>query len=288
MAARAAGTTPRRTPSRPACTAATTPATGSASSTGTQSATSTQSTSPGVAVTSASTSATGFSSASSTIATPVPCTWLIQTSWSVPTPSSRASRSRLAATSAGWSPTCPPRLNESYGDAERPPRRSVTTRRGRTAVEAAGPELTAASLGAEELGDVQLLLEVLRRQRPAGTAAGAGDRRQRRHGDAAALRRLAGLTRARGGRRGRRRGRRGLGHQSLAGLRRGRRPAGRRRRRGRRGRGCRRSGRQRRAAGVLALTRLALVEPGGDHRHPHLVTEGVVDDGPEDDVGVRV
>src|SRR6516225_3821654 len=29
-------------------------------------------------------------------------------------------------------------------------------------------------------------------------------------------------------------------------------------------------------------------EPGGDHRDPHLVAQVVVDDGPEDDVGVRM
>ena len=80
MADSAAGTTPCRTPSRPAWTAATTPATGSASSTGTQSATRTPSTSPGVAVTRASVSGTGPSCGPSTTATPVPCTWAIQTS----------------------------------------------------------------------------------------------------------------------------------------------------------------------------------------------------------------
>ena len=116
MADSAAGRTPWRTPSRPACTAATTPATGSASRIGTQSATRTQSTSPGVAVTSASVSGTGPSCGPSTTATPVPCTWFIQTSRSSATPSSRATRARLAATSAGSSPTWSPRLNESYGE----------------------------------------------------------------------------------------------------------------------------------------------------------------------------
>src|SRR4051794_16763033 len=194
MAASAAATTFVRTPSRPACTAATTPASASLSSTGTQSATSTHSTRPRVVVTRASVSGTGASDGPSTTATPLPCTCVIQTSASPGTPSSRASRSRLAATSAGASPTCAPRLNESYGGADRPPRRSVTTLRGRTADGAAGTGFTNMTLPGlarcwhgpaagsraelarrggstvlsvpEELRDVELLLEVLAGQRP--------------------------------------------------------------------------------------------------------------------------
>src|SRR3954454_16012227 len=138
MAASAAATTFVRTPSRPACIAATTPASASLSSTGTQSATSTQSTSPRAVVTRESVSGTGPSCGPSTTTTPLPCTCVIQTRCSPGTPSSRARRSRLAATSSGRSPTCAPRLKESYGDADRPPRRSVTTLRGRTAGRAAG------------------------------------------------------------------------------------------------------------------------------------------------------
>ena len=39
---------------------------------------------------------------------------------------------------------------------------------------------------------------------------------------------------------------------------------------------------------VLALRRSATVEAGGDDGHPDLVAERVVDDGAEDDVGLRV
>ncbi len=43
-----------------------------------------------------------------------------------------------------------------------------------------------------------------------------------------------------------------------------------------------------RGSGVPPGVRLPAVEAGGDDRHPHLVTQGVVDDGAEDDVGVGV
>src|SRR3954451_17249680 len=53
------------------------------------------------------------------------------------------------------------------------------------------------SLPLEELGDVQLFLEVLVRQRPA-TRDGARDRRQRGHGDATPGRRLRSTGRSGG------------------------------------------------------------------------------------------
>src|SRR5687768_7551657 len=203
MADSAAGSTPWCTPLRPACTAATTPATESARRTGTQSATRTHRTSPGVAVTNASAPGTGPSCGPSTTATPVPCTWDIQTSRSSATANSRATRLRFAATAAGSSPTWSPRLKESYGETERPPRRSVTTLRGRIDGGAAGgvlieKDLTVPSGGGpsplEELRDVQLFLEVLVGQRTAARDR-TGDGRQRRNGDAAAVDRAVGRAR---------------------------------------------------------------------------------------------
>ena len=133
---------PPAAPRRPACTAAITAADGSPASIGTQSATSTPRARPAAPVTipSVSKSSAGAGpvvtdaraagrSPLSTLVTSVPCTCRIHTTDPGGRPAARASLALLAATAAGESPTPPPRLNESYGAADTPPRLVVTMRR---------------------------------------------------------------------------------------------------------------------------------------------------------------
>ena len=185
----AAGHHARRTPSRPGVHRGDHPGAGSASSTGTQSATSTHEHQPGRR------GDQRVGRRHRPRPRPVDdgdagAVHLLHPDQPVlgARPSSRATRPRFAATAAGSSPTWSPRLNDSYG-RDRPPRRSVTTLRGRTAAERPVDGTRRASavehhgrdaLPLEELGDVELLLEVLVGQRtPAarpdpGSAAAAG------------------------------------------------------------------------------------------------------------------
>src|SRR5690242_18141642 len=101
---------------------------------------------PGVAVTRPSQSGTGSPRGPSTTATLGLCVWSIHTTAS--TPAAPASRSRLAATAAGSSPTWWPRLKLAYGPRLAPPSRVVTTRRTRPAVGLL-----------EEVGDVEVIVE---------------------------------------------------------------------------------------------------------------------------------
>ena len=113
MAASAAADTPATVPRQPACTQASTPATGSCSTIGTQSAVRIASTTPGVAVTSASASSMASSrpnaplprSAAPTTRTPAPCTWRAKTKSSGLAPKPAASRRRFSSTQPGSSPT---------------------------------------------------------------------------------------------------------------------------------------------------------------------------------------
>src|SRR6478672_5024705 len=125
-------TTPFCAPTRPAWTAATTPARASPIKTGTQSAVTTAKANRGVVVTNASVLSTAPFTVPSTTATRSPCTWFIHTTPSSPNPSAAPRRLRLAATAAGSSPTWSPRLKVSNGGAETPPARVVVTRRIRT------------------------------------------------------------------------------------------------------------------------------------------------------------
>src|SRR6478672_7399388 len=125
-------TTPFCAPTRPAWTAATTPARASPIKTGTQSAVTTAKANRGVVVTNASVLSTAPFTVPSTTATRSPWTWFIHTTASSPNPKAAPSRLRLAATAAGSSPTWSPRLKVSNGGAETPPARVVVTRRIRT------------------------------------------------------------------------------------------------------------------------------------------------------------
>src|SRR5271166_2407446 len=132
IASTARATTPRWAPTRPACTAAATPARASAISTGTQSAVTTTNASRAVAVTNPSVSSNAASRGLSTTSMRSPWTWFIHTSRLAGRPMPLARRARLAATASGSSPTWSPRLKVSNGGAETPPARVVVTRRIRT------------------------------------------------------------------------------------------------------------------------------------------------------------
>ena len=142
MADSAAGTTPCRTPSRPACTAATTPVAGSASSTGTQSATSTHSTSPGVAVTSASVA--GHRAVLGAVDDGDPgAVHLVHPDQPVlgRRRARAATRGPVGGDGGRVVADVVAEVERVVGSTDRPPRRSVTTRRGRTDGGAAGEEL---------------------------------------------------------------------------------------------------------------------------------------------------
>src|SRR5579859_5939751 len=121
-------------PRQPACTQASTPATGSCSTIGTQSAVKMASTTSGEVVTSASVSGTALSrvnaplprSAGPTIRTPAPCTWRAKTKSPGFAPRAAARRRRFSRTRAGSSPTDRLRLRVAYGPDETPPSRAVT------------------------------------------------------------------------------------------------------------------------------------------------------------------
>src|SRR4051812_41528368 len=269
------GTTPATRPARPACTAATTPSSGSARRTGTQSAARATSTQPGVRVTSASASgsaAGGLSVpqvAGSTRTTSAPCTCRIDTTPRTSSPSARATSSRLRSTS-GWSPgSWAVRLSSAYGPALTPPKRSVnaTSTEARSSRKAnTGPDRRRLL---EEVGDVEV---VGRLQRTAGPHRRSRHRRLRARlalGVRGARRREGGAAD------GRSRGDAGspIGGDVAPGA---------YSRRPRLRLGLHRHRLTAHVHGGVATLGHAAVEAGRDHRDPHLVAERVVDDRTED------
>src|SRR5215212_9684374 len=315
MAATPASTTPAASPRQPAWTAPTTPAAGSASSTGAQSAVSTASTTPGSVVTRPSASPTGGLASggpwpspttstrpgpaaaglppprpASTARTRLPWTCRARAQGRPASPRTVATRRRLASTRRRSSPTRNPRLRVAYGAAEVPPARpvkaattpassrsSATSRGGQAGAGSAasggpgrqtrppGPARPGSSGGCgsalEEGGDVQLVVIAVVAWAALGLAAlwlppfwfaplGRARRRRGRAGDAG----VVGAPHPRG-----RPDRLVLGR--AGGL---------------------------RPPGVGGRLLGGAVEPGRDHRDPDLVPQGVVDHGPEDDVGVGV
>src|SRR4051794_2546867 len=281
---RAAGSTPPASPRRPACTAAMTPARRSHISTGVQSATSTTSASPGAAVTRASASGSCIGTSSKT-ATPTPWTCRMVTS-EAGTPRAERTRSRLAATACGSSPTWSARLSSSYGATLPPPWRSVTAtptpRRSSRCPNTPAPMSWASRTAVpvrllQEVGDVEVVV-VVEHDRPPRclralgrlTASGirsathvlaAGELRAPRRFLHAHVDRFLGRGEVHGvvgfvldGA--------GRGRLRLADL---------------------------RATGIVrAGSRRAAVEACGDDGDADLVAERVVDDRTEDDVGVGV
>src|SRR6266545_1529705 len=292
-----ASTAPATRPRQPAWTAPTTLAAGSASSNGTQSAMNTASSTPGWSVTIASASASGgrasggpWPSASGRARTVLAeWTWRTVAHGRPATESTVASRRRLRSTVRRSSPTCSPRLSDSYGPVPKPPARlekaattpaasssSATSTGGQPAAPAplpappgtppaARPEGAPAGPAPPGRAGRQTRPSVTRSALEEGgdvqvviAVVGGAPGRARvelRGGDIVV--RPHPLAAGAGG---------GRPHLLVGPLRRDRHPG------------------RRRLDGPL----LGEIEPGGDHRDADLVAEGVVDHRAEDDVGVGV
>src|SRR6266545_3035866 len=293
-AATPASIAPAARPRQPACTAATTRASGSASSSGRQSAMKTASTVPVSPLTRPSASAScglasggpGPSRSRPASTTRAEWTWRTVAQGRPASPSTVARRRRPRSTARRSSPTFSPRLRPSYGGLPRPPARQLkaatTPRASRSSATSTGGQAGPAAAWSPPPWSP-----------PARTSAAGGPGRQTSPcvtcsalekrwdvevvviavvGDAPGRLTLALAALFPEGALGRgARGTRAAGPDRLVALLGGGRGGG-------RGHGLGGPGRD----------LLAAVEAGRDDRHPDLVAEGVVDHRAEDDVGVGV